>query len=74
MGKLLKHTFETEVEPYLLNIIKSNKPWIATEIIEYITINTIYSKPFMPIYLENLWGKTEVNQWLQSSGDHHNYF
>ena len=43
VGKLLKATFETEVKPYLEDIINSNKAWYSREIFEYISLNTIYS-------------------------------
>ena len=42
-ANLFKQTFNTEVEPYLNAVIKSNKAWYPKEILEYIAFNTIYS-------------------------------
>ena len=44
--KLLKQAMETEVEPYIEGIIKSNKAWYPRDIVEYITFNTIYATIF----------------------------
>lgn len=46
-GKLLKEAMTTELSPYLNDIIKSNKPWTdPREILEYITLNTMYCTLF----------------------------
>ena len=42
-GNVLKGTFETEVKPYLEEIIESNKAWYSREIFDYIAGNTIYA-------------------------------
>ena len=42
-GNLLKESMDKEFKPYLDDIITSNKPWLPREILNYITLNTIYA-------------------------------